>query len=91
MAEYRLTNDTAVIRTEDEAWIPDDPANRDRQIYTDWLANGGEPDPAIPMDMTPPGPTPEEQILFDHENRLRAMEGTPPLELDAFMGHKRRI
>jgi hypothetical protein len=30
-------------------------------------------------------PTPQEQILFDHENRLRTQEGQPPLSLDEFM------
>ena len=27
----------------------------------------------------PPPPTPEEEALFDHENRIRALEGQPPL------------
>lgn len=27
----------------------------------------------------PPPPTPEEETLFDHENRLRALEGQPPM------------
>jgi hypothetical protein len=31
-----------------------------------------------------PAPSPEQQILFDHENRLRTQEGTPPLTLEDF-------
>jgi hypothetical protein len=91
-SEYQLTANPTVIRNSDMASIPDDPANRDRQIYIDWVANGGVPDPYVPPDITPvpPQPTPEDMVLYDHENRLRAIEGEPPLELDAFMGSKRR-
>ena len=28
----------------------------------------------------PPPPTVEQQVLYDHENRIRAMEGQPPLD-----------
>jgi hypothetical protein len=89
-SEYQLTATPTVIRTADMASIPDDPANRDRQEYTDWVANGGVPDPYVPPDITPPGPTPEEQVLFDHENRLRTIEGEPLLEIDAFISQTRR-
>ena len=86
MAEYQLTaTDSTVIRTEDGACIPNDPANRDWVEYQQWLAAGGVPDPYVP----PPEPTPtpppaEDVVLFDHENRLRAIEGVPPLSLDQF-------
>jgi hypothetical protein len=33
----------------------------------------------------PPQPTPEQQTLFDHENRIRAQEGAPPLALQDFI------
>lgn len=46
MADYQLTATADVIRTEDGAIIPDDPANNDRLIYEDWITNGGTPDPA---------------------------------------------
>ena len=45
MAEYQLTATDVVIRTEDNASIPNDPANRDRAEYEQWLADGGVPDP----------------------------------------------
>jgi len=30
--------------------------------------------------------TPAEQVMFDHENRLRTIEGQPPLTQDEFVG-----
>jgi hypothetical protein len=48
MAEYQLTHTPTVIRTADQAHIPDDPANRDRAVYTQWVADGGVPDPPAP-------------------------------------------
>lgn len=48
MAEYQLTHTPVVIRTADQAHIPDDPANADRQRYDQWLADGGVPDPPAP-------------------------------------------
>ena len=49
MSEYQLTaTDAAVIRTEDGAFIPNDPANRDWAEYQAWLEAGGVPDPMPP-------------------------------------------
>lgn len=48
MADYQLTATEIVIRTADQAFIPNDPANRDRQDYDKWLADGGVPDPVPP-------------------------------------------
>lgn len=85
MADYQLTNSETVIRSVDSASIPADPANRDRAEYEAWLVDGGVPDPAdeIPPPSAP-GPTAEQEILFDHENRVRALEGQPPLTMDEF-------
>jgi hypothetical protein len=33
----------------------------------------------------PPQPTTEQTIAYDHENRLRALEGSPPLALGDFL------
>jgi len=50
MADYQLTEtDAFVIRTIDQAWIPNDPANRDRAEYEQWLEDGGVPDPVPPV------------------------------------------
>jgi hypothetical protein len=52
MAEYQLINSPfpgirqSVLRVADQAYIPDDPANRDWAEYQQWLADGGVPDPA---------------------------------------------
>jgi hypothetical protein len=84
-AAYQLTATESVIRTEDGAIIPDDPANRDWVEYQAWLAAGGVPDPYVPPPVVPPTPTSEQQILYDHENRIRAQEGAPPLDLADFI------
>lgn len=46
MADYKLTLDpNVVIRTSDNANIPNDPDNSDWKIYQEWLAAGNVPDP----------------------------------------------
>ena len=85
MAEYQLTATDIVIRTADGASIPNDPANRDRIEYDKWLAKGGVmPDPYVPPEPVPPQPTEAQLIMYDHENRLREIEGEPPLSLADF-------
>jgi len=84
MADYQLTSTDIVIRTEDQAYIPNDPTNGDRMAYDKWLTDGNTPDPYVP----PPAdttPAPQTQVLYDHENRLRSIEGTPPLTLGDFV------
>lgn len=82
MADYQLTaTEGYVIRTEDGAHIPPDPANRDYAEYLQWVEDGGVPDPYVPPE---PVPTPEQELLFEHENRIRAIEGEPPLTQDEF-------
>jgi len=88
MAEYQLTAGDSIIRTEDGACIPPDPANRDYAEYLKWVEDGGVPDPYVPPEPIPPEPTVEDQILYDHENRLRSIEGVPLLEFDIFMEYK---
>jgi hypothetical protein len=49
MADYQLTETDMVVRTADQAWIPNDPANRDRVEYERWLlVKGNIPDPYVP-------------------------------------------
>jgi len=86
MADYQLTeSEHTIIRTADGASIPDDPANRDYQEYLQWVGDGGVPDPYVEPEPAPPQPTQEQTILFDHENRIRAQEGAPPLSLGDFV------
>jgi hypothetical protein len=86
MAEYQLTaTDQSVIRTEDGACIPNSMDNRDWVEYQAWLEEGNEPDPYVPPEPVPPEPTNEQTILYDHENRVRALEGEPPLSLGDFI------
>src|SRR5690606_190490 len=51
---YRLTDTDDIIRTVDNAVIPNDPRNRDRRAYEEWLAAGGVPEPHV----VPPEPVP---------------------------------
>ena len=95
MSEYQLTaseEPCAVIRESDGACIPPDMANTDynstdpfRPGYIQWKEAGGEPDPYVPPVVPEPVPTPEQTILFDHENRVRALEGQPPLTSSDFL------
>jgi hypothetical protein len=44
MAQPGTISET-ILRVEDSAYIPPDPANRDRAEYEAWLAEGNTPDP----------------------------------------------
>ena len=85
MAEYQLTSTDMIHRTADGAYIPPDPLNSDYAEYLKWVEAGGVTDEYVPPPVPEPKPTPEQQMLLDHENRIRAQEGAPPLELGAFM------
>ena len=90
MADYQLTVNEIVVRTADGAAIPNDPANRDREEYEQWLAAGGVPDPYVPPPEVPPAPPAETTLLYDHENRLRTLEGQPPLTMQDFVNKQRK-
>ena len=90
MAEYQLTAGDSIIRTEDGACIPPDPANRDYAEYLQWVEDGGVPDPWVEPPPPEPMPTTEQQILFDHENRVLALEGKPPITAEDFIAKATR-
>jgi hypothetical protein len=50
---YRLTNGDTILRTADNAFIPQDPANTDYAAYLAWLDEGNTPEPA-PEPTAPP-------------------------------------
>ena len=60
-AEYQQIRDAmtggiseTVLRYADNAYIPPDPANRDRQQYDEYIAAGGATDPPDPLPEPPP-------------------------------------
>jgi hypothetical protein len=57
---YQLTIADSILRLEDGAFIPPDPANRDYREYLEWVDAGNEPEPApappapaAPVELTP--------------------------------------
>ena len=85
MSEYQLTYGNTILRTEDGVFIPPDPDNRDYAEYLQWVEAGGVPDPYVPPEPVPDVPTAGEQLAFEHENRILALEGQPPITVDDFV------
>lgn len=46
---YKLTHTDCIVRIEDGAFIPADPANADYAAYLAWVAEGNSPQPADPV------------------------------------------
>ena len=94
MSDYQLTateEPCSVIRNLDGACIPPDMANRDYNGdafspgYIQWKEGGNTPDPYVPPEPVPPTPSDAQLIMYDHENRLREIEGEPPLSIADFV------
>lgn len=88
MADYKAAaHYDGMIRTSDNKVILRDDADPEWQAFTQWLAAGGIPDPALP----PQPPSPDDLMLLNHENRLRGQEGKPPLNVADFREMKRKL
>lgn len=82
MADYQLTdNPDVVLRTTNNlhghAIVR---GSSEWTKYEDWLKGGGIPDPSLPSSVPA-----ETMMLYDHENRLREIEGEPSLNVEAFI------
>lgn len=89
MAEYQLTaTDQHVLRTGDGVSIPNSLDNLDWAEYQAWLDAGGVPDPYIEPVRSVPGLSPDDQIMFNHENRIRTLEGVPVMTLPDYISQK---
>lgn len=53
MKDYKIVNDTTVLRTKDHTFVPLVPGNADFTMYEEWLAEGNTPDPADPVSNVP--------------------------------------
>ena len=62
-AMYQLTTGDTILRIEDNAFIPPDPANTDYAAYLAWVEEGNMPDPA---------PVPEPAPVLTTEQKLEA-------------------
>lgn len=86
MAEYQfMKNAGFVLRVADMANIPNDVLNSDWKQYQKWLADGGVTDPYVPPAVGMAKLAPEVSVLFNHENRLRMLEGEPAIGLQEFL------
>jgi hypothetical protein len=48
-----------------------------------------EPEPVPEPEPPPPQADPQTTVLYDHENRIRAQEGAPPLSMADFVQRMR--
>ena len=59
---YKKTNSSCVLRLEDGAFIPADPANSDYVAYLAWIEAGNSPQPEDPAPSVPIAPVSPRQI-----------------------------
>jgi hypothetical protein len=59
---YKLTDNASILHIEDNASIPDDPANSDYAAYLEWVEDGNTPEAAD----VPPDPTYQENRVKEY-------------------------
>ena len=59
---YKLTDNASILRIEDNASIPNDPANSDYAAYLEWVEEGNTPEAAD----VPPAPTYQEKRVAEY-------------------------
>ena len=75
-AMYQLTTGDTILRLEDGANIPPDPANTDYAAYLAWVEEGNTPEPA---------PIPEPPVELTPAEKL-AQSGLTVAELKTLLG-----
>jgi hypothetical protein len=96
MASYVFQNasHTSALRTADDdmfysiPWSTDpvQPLDVDGELGRLWIEDGSPvPDPYVEPEPVPPVPTQAQALAFDHENRILALEGQPPLTMADFI------
>ena len=73
---YQLTTSDCILRLEDNAFIPQDPANTDYAAYLAWVEAGNTPEPA---------PEPEPPVVLTPAEKLAA-SGLTVAELKELFG-----
>jgi hypothetical protein len=74
---YTLTaQPDIIVRDEDGAFIPFDPANIDYAAFLAWCDEGNEPTPYTPPAVTLPEVVPVEDRVADLETRVDALESS---------------
>jgi len=73
---YQLTTGDRILRLDDGAFIPPDPANTDYAAYLEWVAAGNTPEPA---------PEPPAPVELTTEQKLEAA-GLTVAELKTLFG-----
>jgi hypothetical protein len=66
---YKLTQSGVLLRIEDGATIPEDPANADYQAFLAWAATPGN----TPQPADPPPPAPDLSVVDNWDGGIRAL------------------
>lgn len=83
IAEVCPVDSVSVGKSDDRATWSFDP---DKEATPEQIAAGNNVIATIPVDYKPPpAPNRQDEVLYSHENRIRSLEGQPPLSLVEFI------